>query len=259
MITKKIDSTIFFGKAEQYLAKADYTRLQKAGIGRAYIQNLDPLEIQKKYSIKGFVFGNYVSQEERVYFLIKTSKQLEFLAKLKRSNNLGLNKLIIGFGANGVPKSLAHYNPSSEFINLNRGNISELQKLKGENSFIHEYGHFLDFQIGRSDKNISVNFGSEIKASEIQTANKKTLYCYDFVNIARYDEDYMFNLNTPYLRKDIEIFARLFEATITQLAMKDNSYKQFFTDRYDAKIYLPKNKISKSKAPALSINILKSI
>ena len=252
---KKIDSTIHIGAAEKYITKEfdSFRRYTKGLYPVSDIKNVDMNKIISKFNLKGFVFGNYVSQVERHYFIFKLEKQMEFLSKIKGNNNIGKGNLIIGFGADGKGGSLAHFNPRDLFINLNKGS-NVYDSLQGENSFIHEYAHYLDFAQGRKDKNINFNFACEAEYS----TDKNTQIFVDFLNIAYQDESYFNKLNTEYLRKKIEIFARLFESTIQIMVDEDPYYTKYFKNRYSYDRYLKKEKIENSNAIKLIKQILRN-
>ena len=255
---KRIDSTYYLGRAERFLLNDSSYRRFSGKFERHEILKTDVYQVQQEFNLKGFVFGNFVTQEERYYFVYKLKKQLEFLAELAGKKDLGKGVLVIGFGADGKGKSLAHYNPAMQYININKGRPG-MQVLQGENSFIHEYGHFLDFQQGRNDKSIDVNFASE---QHLSGGSPKTKSFRQFVEIAVNDENYYSGLrefnNSRYLTKDIEVFARLFEATAEQI-VKNTKYRIFFSNRYESdKRYLSATKINASKAKDLFIKILKS-
>lgn len=260
---KKIVDTIpNFGRAEEYIAfSADFKRFLRNKFKVKEIKEIDHFEIVKKYNLKGIVFGNYVTQEERYFFLFKISKQLEALAKIKGSNNLGFGLLIIAFGVEGKARANAHFNPNKCLINLSRGRKMDYQEwFKGESSFVHEYGHFVDFCIGFSNKSFNRNFASEARG----TANDSNIN--NIANATRLiqsDKDYMEGLgqfsNAVYLESDVEIWARLFEAAITHIVHKRyKDFERFFERRYTEKHYFPKDKIFKNKLDKSVITSLKN-
>ncbi len=232
------------------------------------IKAVDPIKIQDKFKLKGFTFGNFVTQAERYFFVYKIEKQLELLAKLKGSNNLGFGKLIIGFGAHGKGGSLAHFNPSTLFINLNRGRKLDYKGiLQGENSFVHQYGHYIDFLQGRKEK-FYQNFASEGLTIDYKTrkpilrGSAKAQTFQKFTAIGTSNLNYMKGLldytNATYLRSNIEVLARLFEATISRIAHTTHKdYQRFFDDQYSGKWYLSHDQIDKSNAKTLAKQMLK--
>jgi hypothetical protein len=257
-ISKIVDSTYNFGRAEQYIfLDADFSEWLRGKYLAKEIKNISPLEIVQKYKLKGLVFGNYVTQEERFFFLFKIANQLEALAKIAGKNNLGKNLLTIAFGSEGIGRAKAHFSPTKNLINLNRGRKSNyIDILKGEHSFIHEYGHFIDCLQGQSDKTTIQNFASDAIKSE----NARTKKFAQVTSIAQNDEKYYSKLESEYLQKRIEIFARLFEATITHhVHSKFPKYRKFFDRTYREAIYYPKSKIKSSGITPKILSIMKTI
>jgi hypothetical protein len=263
---KIVDTINSYGAAENYIKfNADFERFLKSTYGRADLLNIDPVGIVKKYHLKGIAFGNYVTQEERYHFLYKISKQLEALAKVKGSNNLGKDVLVIAFGSQGMPKANAHFNAKDNLINLNRGrkeNKKYKDVLKGENSFIHEYAHFLDHQQALNDSNIPTWYSCERRENGI-TGDAKTRAFVDVVNKAEDNDKYIARLqgrlNTKYLESRIEVFARLFETAFTYYVYdKYSSFRSVLdVKKYGAEIYLTKDEIKKGRYETAVINILK--
>lgn len=103
---------------------------------------IDQFAILRKYNLKGFEYGNYVSNNDRYDHLIACQKALEHLAKIIGTDNLGINAHIgIAFGARGLGgRAAAHYEPRLNMINLT--------KPSGAGCLAHEYGHALDFNLG---------------------------------------------------------------------------------------------------------------
>lgn len=257
-IRKIQDTTSNLGKAERYLTfSAPFMRFMVRNYSISTLPELSPDNIAKKYYLKGITFGNYVTQEERYYFLFKISKQLEALAKIKGSNNLGKNLLILAFGVEGIPSANAHFSPTKLLINLARGkNSSYTDILKGEQSFIHEYGHFIDFIQGHSDPNMIYQFASE--DFEQKSKSPKTKRYSKVTKLIKSDSEYMGKLNTEYLRKKIEIFARLFEASITHHVQdKMKTYAPYFERTYKDYRYYPKEKLKKQGIISEVLKIVK--
>lgn len=260
---KKLDSTTHLGRAERYIKfEADFLEfLRKNKYSKKEIMDVDIHDIQKQYNIDGFVFGNYVSQEERYFFLFRTKKQLEYLADISNNKNLGKGILKIGFGADGRRGSLAHYNPLAQYINLNKGGKLPKGYLQGEDSLVHEFAHFVDFMAGRSDKNIPYNFASEAK----EISNAKTALIVEMTAIATSNKKYMEGLakepNANYLMQPWEIFARIFETTIYYMSRNDLFYSKHLDlslKSFNDARYLSKDDIMKSNAFSLAKKILKA-
>lgn len=128
-----------------------------------YEKDVNSVErVQEVFKLRGFQFGNWVSTEDRFNYLAAMYIclfDLQRVLKFKNSN-LGLDKqLAISFGSRGVPRALAHYEPSNIVINISRYKRPDVVKAiikktvpkeilfietGGIGSFAHEYGHFLD-------------------------------------------------------------------------------------------------------------------
>lgn len=131
-----------------------------------------PLKIQEAFKLKGFQFGNWLTNEDRYNYLAAIYICLYDLNKVLKfkGNNLGLdNNLIVSFGARGSSGALAHYESWNHTINMTRyKKLSTINKQRadigappialpktelfvytgGVGSFAHEYGHFLDYYFG---------------------------------------------------------------------------------------------------------------
>jgi len=218
VILPKLQDDIYTkkGKAEKHLrfdAKFDLA-FRNLGAKKSDLTALDPEKIIAKYGLRGFVFGNYVTQEERYFFLLKISKQLELLAKIKGSNKLADGDLVIAFGSQGISRANAHFNARDMLINLNRGRKTNYKEdLKGDGSFIHEYAHYIDFKKGRRSIVHGYNFESE--------SDHKNNNFHGLIKELRKDPEYIFGIShSKYLMSDIEIFARAFESTISYMVAK---------------------------------------
>lgn len=263
---KIVDTVVTFGAAEKQIAfNTDFEKFIKSSYGKVDLLKVNPEEIIKKYNLKGFVFGNYVTQEERYHFLYKIGRQLELLSKIALTNDLGKGILIIAFGSEGRAPFAAHYNPKSQLINLNRGRKGDYKNiLQGENSFIHEYGHFIDFLQGQKDKNIGhknigVNFASE--STNLKGTAKSLLFS-DVVDKIELNQKYIKGLkgrsNSKYLKSRIELFARFFEASISYYAISKwkNASEIFDVSQYRSNIYLTKTELKEGGFLKDSVNIL---
>lgn len=99
----------------------------------------------KSFGFRGGEFGNWVNQEERQISLNYGFDALHDLADALNIDpqDISLNgKLAIAFGARGQGSALAHFEPEREVINLT--------KMKGAGSLAHEWGHALDFILGKA-------------------------------------------------------------------------------------------------------------
>lgn len=262
---KIVDTVSSLGHAEKYIVfKLEFKRFLKRKHGITNIKAVDALSIAKKYHLRGFVFGNYVNQEERYFFLYKIQKQLEILAELKGSKNLGKGILTVAFGAHGQPAFAAHYSPSEQLINLNRGRKGDYNSfLQGENSFFHEYGHFIDFTTGTKDKTAAFNnsrfhFPSEF-APKPQGSKNSQLIAQAITPLLK-DPSYMKEIkHSEYLSRKLEIFARLFEAALTQhLHAIKHPKRNFVDNHYNEYQYYPYLKMVQHNVDKKCLQILKN-
>lgn len=101
----------------------------------------DPHTVMMFYKLKGFQFGNWVKQIDRVNHFGGCVLALGDLQSLMHSKNLGFDHNIgIAFGARGRGGANAHFEPGRMMINMT--------KEKGAGSLAHEYGHALDYFFG---------------------------------------------------------------------------------------------------------------
>lgn len=202
------------GRADAYARshRAAYSfnaRSRRAGLTESDKKpsDIDPYDIVIKYNLKGFEFGNWLSNNERYDNLIAANESLLFLSWLFNSQNIGFNRMIgIAFGARGKGKALAHYEPGLNMINLT--------KMKGAGSLAHEYGHAIDYNFGRyidQHKTHSALSGGSMSARKPLLDNVgSTLRA-----LVNEIVDYPFTLERvdweDYWGQRNEVFARLFE------------------------------------------------
>lgn len=100
-----------------------------------------PYSVMMYYKLKGFQFGNWVKQIDRVNHFGGCVLALYDLGNLMQSKNLGFDHNIgVAFGARGKAGANAHFEPCLMMINLTKEN--------GAGSLAHEYGHALDYFFG---------------------------------------------------------------------------------------------------------------
>lgn len=112
--------------------------------------------LHQKFKVKALGFGNWVSIEDRHNYVNSLIISLYDLNKILQFNsNLGIDNLLsVTFGARGMSKALAHYEPGNKIINITRYSRGDEPKVLrfmstgGVHSFTHEYGHFLDYFAG---------------------------------------------------------------------------------------------------------------
>ena len=165
---------------EVYIDKFKPLRTPKINVKRLFKPtevNRLPEFIINTYKLSGLEFGNWVNQVRRLDYCLSTIIAFFDMQKILqlKNNNLGLNKSIgMAYGARGAAGALAHYEPSTNVINLSRDRrIDKLKKpfsnmplavykesegdewekltnkireqKSGYGSIAHEYGHALDY------------------------------------------------------------------------------------------------------------------
>lgn len=129
----------------------------------------DPEFLKSYYKLRGFEFGKWTTQEDRLNFMSGIGLALYDLSKVLNLSRaqIGLDgELGIAFGSRGTPRTRAHFEPHNYVINLTRqkdrltdrswssGALVRKQKMadayenSGIRSFTHEFGHALDFFAG---------------------------------------------------------------------------------------------------------------
>lgn len=157
----------------------------------------DPQYLLKTFNLGGFEFGNWLSQEDRYVYMAGCAYAMKDYCDLHNIpyKKFGFNNLSIAFGARGKGGgSLAHFEPSSNIINLTRHRKNDENKSKkyllknGAGSLGHEYAHAMDFKVGRNAKNLPYNFASEsIEIIKYNHKNKDGVLIYRFKNDFKID------------------------------------------------------------------------
>lgn len=136
----------------------------------------DPYEfIKEKFGIHAIEFGNWVPIDSRFNYLIATIVALHDIRLAIGFPDVGFNKLSLAFGARGASRALAHYEPTTDAINMTRYRREDgkelFNKSGGVGALAHEYGHFLDYFYGVRVKNKS---GSRALSGGQRTATRFT-------------------------------------------------------------------------------------
>ncbi len=168
--------------------------------------------------------------------------------------------ITVGYGSRGVGGSLAHYNPTTRFININRySKTSDSFKpfafisSGGISSFAHEYGHALDYILGghveRNSTCFPLTLGRSTRrtwsSAEFTTPMRKLMqklihrYIWEDEKETTHTKNYQKIINAvPYYRQHNEIFARLFEKYIfVKLADRQIKNLALSKSKYDARVY----------------------
>lgn len=215
-----------------------------------------------EYSLKGFEFGNWLSQNERYDHVLACDDSLKDLCKIMHTKNLGFDCSIgVAFGARGRAGALAHYEPKANMINLTKEN--------GAGSLAHEYGHALDYNIGRmidQHRIYDALTGGRVPADEKAYARVLNMGC-QFRSIVNGIIDYLFVENNERLMKacvriDLgklvfeeywirrtEIWARAFEQYVCYKLKQQGQYNKYLTFKWESYIndpvYFPEESMKK--------------
>lgn len=163
--------------------------------------------------LRGLQWGNYVSDDERQHHLTKSAEAFADLADAiglpDSAISLG-GKLGLAIGARGRAGAKAHYEPSTQVINLTRN--------KGVGSLAHEWGHALDhylegFEGGRFHSQRSLPSRTGEAMSQLRTAMHSSGFKQRMMNAVRDDikAGKLPKNALDYWGKPEEMFARVFE------------------------------------------------
>lgn len=176
----------------------------------------DLYALMMKYHLKGFEFGNWVTQEERNEYATSIKTTLEHLKQILKTENVGFDLQIgIAFGARGRRGALAHYEPCLNMINITRQ--------KGAGSLAHEYGHALDYNFGgfvdQHKHHTSLSGGHSVAHPLTENTGTQlralTNQIVDSVcNGENYAKMRLVHAGNQYWFRRCEIFARFFEQYI---------------------------------------------
>lgn len=227
-------------------------------------------KMQDQFSLYGIGFGNWVTQEDRFNYQTALYYSLQDLQRVLifPKENLGLYRsLVITFGARGVPKALAHFEPVNDLINISRYEVGDEPKTTrfmhsgGMGSFAHEYGHFLDFWFGQIiDKapgkssltnamsKAGVNYFNEWTTKHplrkamgdiIQAVIFKDYQNKKLSDYYKYLENKYGEVSNGYFLRHSEIFARLFETHVFYELKKSGRNNAFLTKtKYERAVYV---------------------
>ena len=209
------------GKCEQWWREnstgrhgLDRKAFNRSASGRTIPGAMSPSveETLTRFKFKGFEFGNWLSQAERYDVFRAFQFCLADMIKWLGTNNFGVdNQIGVAFGARGSGKALAHYEPTTNIINMT--------KKKGAGSLLHEYAHALDYTIGafidqcarytslsggREKEQKSDNVGCQFRAMMNKILNYvRSTESFTKLKKITHDSDYWCN--------STELFARLTE------------------------------------------------
>lgn len=223
------------GRAEKWW-KGKSVKSKSSSPSRAK-DDIDLQKILQRYNLKGFEFGNWLNNDERYDRVLACEDSLAELAKIMGTKNLGMNCLVgIAFGARGSKGALAHYEPGFNMINIT--------KEKGDGCLAHEYGHALDYNIGRyydqhkeynylsGGRSVSTflkdNIGGTIRNNMNVVVDVAANMLKD--RLAEYPD---------YWKRRNEIFARLFEQYCAYKLKQDGYRDKFLTSSWQTYVSSP--------------------
>ncbi|WMX15271.1 MULTISPECIES: LPD1 domain-containing protein [unclassified Aureispira] len=258
--------------------QAIYKEFRKGSLPAVFLHKIkDVRNVQKVFNLRGFQFGNWVSNEDRFNYLAGLGICLYDLNKVLKfkANNLGLDGTLgVAFGARGQRGAVAHYEPSTHIINMTR--YYEATRYKnpkskavrfvnsgGVGSFAHEYGHFLDYFFGSlvepHNRYYSLSNGSSTNSTRIPY-NKKTYpirsAMEDILEVAYWNANKTESStfikrikafsNRSYYVERTEILARLFEQYIAYKLKRLGVANSYLTKtKYTREVYMTPTELKK--------------
>ena len=223
------------GKAELYWRNKSVK--SKSSSPARSKDDIDLQKILQTYDLKGFEFGNWLNNDERYDRVLACEDSLAELAKIMGTKKLGMNCLVgIAFGARGSKVALAHYEPDYNMINIT--------KEKGDGCLAHEYGHALDYNIGRYvDQHKSYNYlsgGRSIAVSLRDNIGGKIRNNMNVVvDVAANMLKNRLKDYPDYWCRRTEIFARLFEQYCAYKLKNEGYRDKFLTSSWQDYIKSP--------------------
>lgn len=273
------------GKADVYwkgrielIFKPDSEKVRKGDqLPKAY-NFTDMRYLENYYKLRAFEFGNWLSQQDRLNYLSGLGIALFDIHKAINMppDKFGLSgRLGIAFGARGYGGTKAHFAPHSFTINLNRysrppkvksrkDNFNRLDLLiqgGGIGSFVHEYGHALDYygglQVERGDtlalsrdEVINPNPKKELlNENSLRGLMERLLFKIIWKNNKEHSAYYQRlskATKKKYYFQRNELFARAFEVYVSYKFHKQNHYNVFCSKlKYTKGIYLDFSEMKK--------------
>lgn len=186
----------------------------RARLGMEHRGGLDitPDQFSEKIAFRGVEFGNWVNQKERAACLNECFDALCDLSKITGISLTGCSlngSLAMAFGARGVTKAMAHYEPTLHVINLT--------KRAGAGCLAHEWFHALDNYIitkGLGGGSFATNAPHMIDNTEMQNAAKALKIALNAAPFCKRSAILDAPKEKPYWSTTIELAARAFEAYI---------------------------------------------
>jgi len=216
----------------------------------------DQQKVLNYFSLDGFEYGNWLSNDDRFNFLYGCFVSLLDIQDLTGIKPVGFGIYSIAFGARGVPGAKAHFEPFPGVINLT--------KEHGLNSLAHEYGHLLDHFFGAfidQDKESQyLSFGrsagygvakkSAFRKNSLRALMQELIQSIvldEKGNSSSYYKRLTKYSKTDYTTRATEIFARTFEQWVTyKLNAKGVSNRYLSKHKYENWNYLKPDEFKKA-------------
>jgi len=175
-----------------------FQQFRKGTLPKSY-RYWDHQFLMDKYGLKGWEFGNWTTQEDRMNYVCAMGIALYDFQKVLgfKAKDMGLaHKVGIAIGARGKSRALAHFEPGSFMINLTRykrkvpmgimqikvkiPKLYRFAQTGGAGSFAHEYWHALDYFFGgyvdQDPSNFALTDGRSLRTrSKPELLKKKSL------------------------------------------------------------------------------------
>lgn len=197
-------------------------------------QEIDMVAILKEYHMKGFEFGNWVNQNDRHDFVHAFTRSAQIMSEIIGSKNIGLDLLLgVAFGARGRGgAAVAHYEPGHNMINLT--------KEKSYGSLAHEWGHAIDYNLGRhvdQNKNFAYLTGGHSVAAILpsNTGAQLRMWANAVVDEAKATPSYKrIEEADEYWHRRTEVWARFFEQYIAYQCKLKNKSPRFLSLTFES-------------------------
>jgi hypothetical protein len=240
-------------------------------------------EVPRVFNLDAIGYGNWVTQEDRFNYSVAMHLALQDLQAVLKfpSNDLGKTLLKVTFGARGVPRALAHYEPGNFLINVSRySSDSTIPKATrflysgGMGAFAHEYGHFLDYLFGlkcepginpcltEGDSTASVEYFPKYnpKIQPLRHQMSKVIEAIIFSDVKKRKISPYYRMlknkvgEKPYFFQHNELFARAFESFVHAKCKELKINNRFLTNyKYENYLYVQGNQATKVNAQISTI------
>lgn len=265
--TKSHDKIQYYNVSDVGNVLLDNSRIDKFWSGTKFNSNrfsniskddlpnlIDSKIIAYRFKLVSLTFGNWLSYEDRVEFLIGLADALYLLHEAIYPNNsfywVGQEILSISLGGRGRGgRALAHYEPGTNFINLTKPYI-------GSGALFHEYAHFVDRNLAKrlklQDYFVSGGDSTRKKVDDDRmNSNIKLVRLFEeLFKILYWESDnkptkFQANLKgkSDYYNSRNEVFARTCEV---YMALKTKKPNKILTGlKHDNDVYPSKDLVSK--------------